>query len=582
MSSSSEILSFGPEAARYADGLPEGIRAIVSDGTAAGHALAAAALWRRAGLPFYTSIVYDHPLAAAALAVGAAIYQQVHDYDERRDRFDGIATGELLIDNRRFADLQTVDPRVMRTHRTFLLMGDALLVRSQTERQRIEYAVARPNEPGRTRENVALWPGVDSTVPEFERRPDPDSIVVWAPHLPAASTALFAFALEELKAPVFIICAGGELPATRAMVVPNGPDAGELLARAQVVVDASISDPSAALALARRGVPTCVASTSGAHEYIDGVTRYEPTAWSTILAAASAGRAGMVPQIRSVPTPEEVKSVLANGAAPEVTEGPWVTIVIPTKDRPAWVERTIRECVEKQTYNRVEVVVVNDAGEPLEDVVRRFQNARLVNLEKNVGAAAAFNAGVAVGRGDYFLDLADDDFIYPDCVSRLLEAALKTNADIVHGNMIQRFDEPSGDGYRTYGYHAEYDTATDPTATMCGLNVLLTSALVHRRVFERYGGYSEEVHANDYEFQIRAAKHVDFVHVDWFVAEMAVRNDASNVHSRNDLVPWIEDIYQRYPSGGRRYVEVRRHSMLNTLAMKRDRGGTFWEPDLRI
>src|SRR6185312_4772802 len=163
------------------------------------------------------------------------------------------------------------------------------------------------------------------------------------------------------------------------------------------------------------------------------------------------------------------------------------------------------------------------------DVVARFPGVTLVNLPSNVGAGAAFNAGVAASNGEYILDLADDDLIYPDCIGRLVFAAMRTKAPIIHGNLIQRFDELGDDGkYRTYGYFSQYDVANDPTATLSGMTVLNTSAIVHRRVLEALGGYATDVKGNDYDFQIHAAQLFEYFHVDAFVAEMAVRNDRTS------------------------------------------------------
>jgi hypothetical protein len=578
-----EIQAFGPRAQRYAESLPSGIPAIISDGADPARALAAAAERRRKGVPFFTSILAEDPRALLGSQLGGQIYAQISDYDGRRQAFDQLAQGALAVDGRPMRDIQVFDPRALQTHRTFLLMGDALLVRSETERRRVEYLVARPNEPGRTREHVAVLAGRDARVPAFRRDGGADSIVVWAPEAPAALTAVIVFALEELKTPLLVVCAGGSLPGSRATFLEFGQiDAAEVLSRAQVVVDASIGDPSAALALAASGTPLCVAATSGAHEFLDGISRYEPACWETILSAVSAARSGATPRVRNAAGILEAEGVLAaTQATISDTDGPLVSIVIPTFNRPDFLEQALRR-LENQRYQNLEIIVANDGGCSIEDVVARFAGVKLVNLPSNLGAGAAFNAGVAASNGEYILDLADDDLIYPDCVGRLVFAAMRTKAPIIHGNLIQRFDELGDDGkYRTYGYFSQYDVANDPTATLSGMTVLNTSAIVHRRVLEALGGYATDVKGNDYDFQIHAAKLFEYVHVDAFVAEMAVRNDRTSTSGTSDIAEAVRQIYTKYPIEGRPYIEARRQSLLAEVT-RRQGQDTFWEPELRV
>lgn len=109
------------------------------------------------------------------------------------------------------------------------------------------------------------------------------------------------------------------------------------------------------------------------------------------------------------------------GGAPtlaEVREGPRLSVVVRTKDRPGLLAEALGS-LATSTYRRAEVVVVNDGGEPPELPGEHPLALRRVDLDGNRGRAAAANAGVAAATGDAVIFLDDDDLAMPEHLATL-------------------------------------------------------------------------------------------------------------------------------------------------------------------
>src|SRR5262249_23140490 len=163
-----------------------------------------------------------------------------------------------------------------------------------------------------------------------------------------------------------------------------------------------------------------VARSSGASEFLDGVTPYDPWFRESILAATLEALGRKAPVLRCHHEPfDSASATLRAGDSSDrhIAENPLVTILIPTYNRPALLPEAL-ESIARQTYAPVEAIVINDGGEPVGAIVERF-GATLVEMPQNRGHAAALNAGLARARGSYIAFLDDDDLVFPDHVETL-------------------------------------------------------------------------------------------------------------------------------------------------------------------
>ena len=116
---------------------------------------------------------------------------------------------------------------------------------------------------------------------------------------------------------------------------------------------------------------------------------------------------------------------------------PLVTAIVTTYDRPDHLRSAV-ESVREQTYDSVELVVVDDhsptpAREVLQDVdLDSLVAHRVVRHETNRGANAARNTGIDAADGEYVAFLDDDDQWLPKKLSRQVHAVEGDDAGVAY------------------------------------------------------------------------------------------------------------------------------------------------------
>lgn len=120
-----------------------------------------------------------------------------------------------------------------------------------------------------------------------------------------------------------------------------------------------------------------------------------------------------------------------------IGEHPRVSIITRTKDRPALLVRAL-ESIGSQTFDSIQVVVVNDAGEvePVREAIAQFKRdcpraeVLLVENETPSGRAGAINDGLAAATAPLYVLHDDDDSWQPVFLERTV-AYLDTHPDAV-------------------------------------------------------------------------------------------------------------------------------------------------------
>lgn len=100
-----------------------------------------------------------------------------------------------------------------------------------------------------------------------------------------------------------------------------------------------------------------------------------------------------------------------------MTSDDLVSIVIPTYFRNDGLKRAIESALS-QTYEPIEIIVVDDSGERYAEPVAQQFDVTYIAHERNQGGNPARNTGIEAARGKYIQLLDDDDRLLPEKIER--------------------------------------------------------------------------------------------------------------------------------------------------------------------
>ena len=105
-----------------------------------------------------------------------------------------------------------------------------------------------------------------------------------------------------------------------------------------------------------------------------------------------------------------------------MAHAPLVSIILPTRDRPDYLAQSLRSALA-QSHEALEIIVCDDASaNDVDGLIKRIGDDRVRVIRSDVPTqkVGIFREGLRAARGEYVMELDDDDLLAPNCVELLL------------------------------------------------------------------------------------------------------------------------------------------------------------------
>ena len=164
--------------------------------------------------------------------------------------------------------------------------------------------------------------------------------------------------------------------------------------------------------------------------------------------------------------------------------------------------RYLAECIESvqnQTYPATHIVVVDDASTDNTEEVAKGYNVAYVRNEQNRGVSYSRNKGITMYPSDYIVCVDADDYLDADYLKKCIEQTKHYDIVTTWCNIIGE-QKP-----RVLSKDRQYINY----AMMRAKNYCNTSAIFPYRLFQKYGGFDEDMQLGyeDWELWRRYAMH---------------------------------------------------------------------------
>lgn len=170
---------------------------------------------------------------------------------------------------------------------------------------------------------------------------------------------------------------------------------------------------------------------------------------------------------------------------------PAITVLLPTYNRRDYLPQAIKSIVD-QTFRDWRMIVANDGGEDVADIVAGFNDPRITYVDlPHKGKSGTLNAALKMVESEYVSYMDDDDEVFPEHLRLLYATAVRNKAGFVYSDTyLTRVDKSTGKVL-----NERIENERDVTPDMLRIqNYINHKQILHRKeLSDRIGGFDEEL-----------------------------------------------------------------------------------------
>jgi glycosyltransferase involved in cell wall biosynthesis len=196
-----------------------------------------------------------------------------------------------------------------------------------------------------------------------------------------------------------------------------------------------------------------------------------------------------------------------------------VSVILPTYNRTIQLKEALQS-IRMQSYQNIEVIVVNDGHEDVGEVIRESgleESGRTIlylDGHSNSGPSAARNRGLQAATGEITAYLDDDDVFHPNHIALHVEQYHSNDVHVVYSDAVRCRMAKNAQGEIETTHDLVHSEDFDPDRLLV-TNYIPMICISHRRgCIEQSGIFDESLSfLEDWDMFIRLSETYEFIHI---------------------------------------------------------------------
>lgn len=226
-----------------------------------------------------------------------------------------------------------------------------------------------------------------------------------------------------------------------------------------------------------------------------------------------------------------------------------VSFIVPTYNRRDFLHINL-STLTNQSHKNIEIIVINDCGEDVSDVINSFNDNRIKYIvnENNLGLAGSRNVGLKNVTGDWVSFIDDDDGATPIFAEMMLRSVLSSKFNVAYCDSVRMHQRPNElGGYDVFWRDVPYSISYDPDLLLVMNISPVNCFMIKRECFDNVPLFDETVHVyEDYLMNIELSLKYEFLHIPIPLVFHTWRENGSTMSSSRDFTTPMPGIYKRY------------------------------------
>ena len=223
---------------------------------------------------------------------------------------------------------------------------------------------------------------------------------------------------------------------------------------------------------------------------------------------------------------------------------PLISVLIRTIGRPNVLREALKS-VANQTYNNIQVIIVEDGSNISESMVRKEfgnMNVRYISTNNRLGRSKIANIAMNAASGEYLTFLDDDDLLFADHIEVLCSSLINNKSyQIAYSLAFEMKTEvvPTSPCYNYYkkSLRVVYNELFNRYVLLNYNYLPIQSVMFSKKVFDEMGGIDESLdYLEDWDLWLRYASKYDFLFVEKVTSTYKVPSDQKDYLKRKKLL----------------------------------------------